>query len=122
VRAVLAEGQAVPPGGDALREEGGQLPRLRPRRRHDGDAAVTQPSHFTYLVSIRPRPPATPQPQNELATEGDEVLRSDSTRAWPGQAGQEPDPGVAPCGRDGASQRARRPGNDPTNEPTESRT
>src|SRR5262249_59257646 len=59
VRAVLAEGQAVPPGGDALREEGGQLPRLRPRRRHDGDAAVTQPSHFTYLVSIRPRPGCT---------------------------------------------------------------
>ena len=39
VRAVLVEGQAVPAGGDPVREEGGQLPGVRQCGRDDGDAA-----------------------------------------------------------------------------------
>jgi len=38
--ALLAEDQAVPARGDALREDGPELPRLRPRRLHHGPAQV----------------------------------------------------------------------------------
>src|SRR5262249_14355520 len=45
---LLGQGQAVPPRGDALREDRPQLPGLRPRGRPHGPAAMT----FT----VRPRP------------------------------------------------------------------
>src|SRR5688500_3773381 len=56
VRAVLVEGQAVPAGGDALRQEGGQLPGVREGGRHHGDVEVSRTSQVPNLVSIRPSP------------------------------------------------------------------
>ena len=54
VRAVLVEGETVPARGDAVREEGDQLPRLRQSGRDDGDVEITRTLQVAYLVSLRP--------------------------------------------------------------------
>jgi hypothetical protein len=47
-RTLLAQGQRLPPRGDALREDRPQLPRLRPRRLQHDPAAMTS--------TVRPLP------------------------------------------------------------------
>src|SRR5262249_39345994 len=56
-RALLVEGQAVPPCGHPLREESAELPGLRAGSGHDGDVAVARTSQVAHLVSTEPRGP-----------------------------------------------------------------